>query len=163
MCVTYSFYHSFLSNFPELWLAKTPVSGRGSGIPIRSCVFLYSFSFLPHGLTAQLRGHHLKGYIVEHHDFLYGSCLFDTKHFLVAEIFAKQFDKYIFFFKTCLFCLFCWIYSKLLVNISASMHNTEIILYSNQTLASYHSKDENLLCSFFMSREIKQTNIRKLF
>ena len=33
----------------ELWLAKTPVSGRGSGGPRRGWVYLYSFSFLPHG------------------------------------------------------------------------------------------------------------------
>ena len=54
-----SFFHSFLSNFLELWLAKTPVSGRGSGIPIRGCVFLYSFSFLPQhskGKSAQKIG-----------------------------------------------------------------------------------------------------------
>ena len=30
------------------WLAKTPVSGSGSGVPILGCVYLY-FSFLPHG------------------------------------------------------------------------------------------------------------------
>ena len=54
-----SVFLSFLSNFSELWLAKTPVSGRGSGIPIRGCVFLYSFSFLPQhskGKSAQKIG-----------------------------------------------------------------------------------------------------------
>ena len=29
-----------------IWLAKMPVSGSGSGVPIRGCLYLYSFSFL---------------------------------------------------------------------------------------------------------------------
>ena len=57
--VCLSFFLSFLSNFPELWLTKMLVSGRGSGIPLRGCVFLYSFSFLPQhikGKSAQKIG-----------------------------------------------------------------------------------------------------------
>ena len=39
----------FVRLISELWLAKTSVSGSGSGGPRRGCVYLYSFSFLPHG------------------------------------------------------------------------------------------------------------------
>ena len=64
-----SFFHSFLSNFLELWLAKTPVSGRGSGIPIRGCVFLYSFSFPTQHSKAHTKKWHEHGHCSSEYDF----------------------------------------------------------------------------------------------